>query len=223
MSQLVTFSIFKFDTMSSKYWALSQMQLAHSQIKKLKGQSFFKLMGSGQQGFKPWPDFSTYALLQVWDSIEAANAFHNNSNIIKSYQKHTTEIKIYFLRPFHVRGQWHQKSIFKAEDNQPDKNEEVVSLTRASINKRKIFKFWKTVPSAQLALNAQKNLIYAKGFGEYPLIEMATFSHWETYEAMRKYAYQTEEHQQAIKATRKGNLFNEELFASFRVSKIETC
>lgn len=223
MSQLVTFSIFKFDKLSSKYWALSQMQLAHSQIKKTKGQSFYKLMGSGRQGFKPWPDFSTYALLQVWDSIEAVNEFQNNSDIFKSYQKQATEIKTYFLEPFHTRGQWNQKSIFKAEASEPDKSEEIVSLTRASINKCKVFKFWKTVPSAQLALNAQKDLIYAKGFGEYPLFEMATFSHWKTYEAMRKYAYQTSGHQQAIKATRKDNLFKEELFASFRVIKTETC
>ncbi|SEA41207.1 hypothetical protein [Psychroflexus halocasei] len=223
MSDYVTFSVFKFDNTGSKYWALSQMQLAHTQLKKVKGQSFYKLMGSGQQGFKPWPDFSSYALLQVWDSKEAAKDFLDNSVIFKKYKNHSKKITTYFLQAFKARGQWNQKSIFKVEASQPDRIEEIVSLTRASVNKRKIFKFWKTVPAAQLTLNAQTDLIYAKGFGEYPLTEMATFSHWKTYDAMRKYAYKSKGHQQAIKATRKNHLFKEEMFASFRILKIETC
>lgn len=221
MSQLVTFSIFKFDQFNTKYWAFSRMQFAHQKLKNLEGQSFYKLMGSGKQGFKPWPDFSTYALLQVWDSIEDAEHSINQSEILNGYYTKAFQTKIYFLKAFQSRGQWNKKKVFKTTANLPAEDEEIVSLTRASIRKRKLLKFWKTVSLAHATLDTQKNLIFAKGFGEYPFIEMATFSHWKSHEDMLNYAYKEKEHQKAIKTTKVCDLFREELFASFKILKLK--
>lgn len=221
MNEIATFSIFKFDDFKSKFWALSQMQFAHQTLKSTKNQSFYKLMGSGKQGFQPWADFSTFALFQVWNSIEAAEDFQQTSSLFLKYQKKTTEVKTYFLQPFTVRGQWNTKSIFKSVlPQKPEANEAIVALTRASIRRSKLMKFWKTVSSANAALNAQKDLVYAKGFGELPFIEMATFSHWEAHDAMLNYVYHTQGHRNAIQKTRAQNFFKEELFATFRIIRI---
>lgn len=96
MNEIATFSIFKFDDFKSKFWALSQMQFAHQTLKSTKNQSFYKLMGSGKQGFQPWADFSTFALFQVWNSIEAAEDFQQTSSLFLKYQKRQPKSKLTF-------------------------------------------------------------------------------------------------------------------------------
>ena len=39
---------------------------------------FYKLLGTGSEGFSTWPDWSVYGLLQVWDSEALAESFKNN-------------------------------------------------------------------------------------------------------------------------------------------------
>lgn len=222
MNEIATFSIFKFDDFKSKFWALSQMQFAHQSLKSTKNQSFYKLMGSGKQGFRPWADFSTFALFQVWDSIEAAEDFQQTSSLFLRYQKKASYVKAYFLQPLTIRGQWNTNSIFKSVLPQtPEVNEAIVALTRASIRRSKLLEFWETVPPANAVLKSQKDLIYAKGFGELPFVEMATFSHWETYDAMLNYVYHTQGHRNAIQKTRAQNFFKEELFATFKILAIK--
>ena len=59
-------------------------------------------------------------------------------------------------------------------------------------------------------------MIYTKGIGEAPLIQMATFSIWENKEALHNYAYNSPEHQEAIRKTRKLDWYQEELFVRFQ-------
>ncbi|MDN6310055.1 MAG: DUF3291 domain-containing protein [Psychroflexus sp.] len=222
MNEIATFSIFKFDDFKSKFWALSQMHFAHQTLKTTKNQSFYKLMGSGKQGFRPWADFSTFALFQVWDSIEAAEDFQQSSTLFLKYQKNASDVKTYFLQPLTIRGLWNTESIFKPTlPQKPGEKEAIVALTRASIRRSKLLKFWESVPSANAILNAQKHLFYAKGFGELPFVQMATFSHWETHEAMLNYVYHSQGHRNAIQKAREQNFFKEELFATFRILAIK--
>jgi hypothetical protein len=49
------------------------MQFANKDLAKVNGLTFYRLMGSGKgRGFNPFPDWSVYCLLQVWESEEAA-------------------------------------------------------------------------------------------------------------------------------------------------------
>ena len=57
------------------------MSLAFDVLNKTPGLSFFKLLGTGSgKGFSLYPDFSTYAILCVWEKESYANAFIQNSN-----------------------------------------------------------------------------------------------------------------------------------------------
>jgi hypothetical protein len=56
------------------------MQFANKDLAKVNGLTFYRLMGSERRGFNPFPDWSVYCLLQVWESEEAAEVFFTSSD-----------------------------------------------------------------------------------------------------------------------------------------------
>jgi heme-degrading monooxygenase HmoA len=78
-------------------------------------------------------------------------------------------------------------------------------------------KFWQYVPTSQRPIQQGcKGLIYTKGIGESPLVQMATFSLWENMEALKNFAYHSPEHQVAIQKTRQLDWYKEEMFVRFQ-------
>jgi hypothetical protein len=45
-------------------------------------------------------------------------------------------------------------------------------------------RFWKYVPTSEEGLDGNEGLIYTKGVGEVPIIQMATFSLWKDFESV---------------------------------------
>ena len=86
----------------------------------------------------------------------------------------------------------------------------------------KLLKFWRFVPISQLPIELGcEGLIYTKGVGEVPIVQMATFSVWENVDLLKKYAYNSSEHREAIKKTHQIDWYKEEMFARFVPYKIE--
>ena len=190
--QITTISFFKFSSLQNKIWAVVMMLLAHKDLYKVKGLSFYRLMGSGKdKGFNPLPDWSVYSLIQVWKSEEAANEFFNRSKLIKKYKNHTKEMYTLYI----------------------------AIITRATIKLSWLFRFWKYVPTSQEPLDGNKGLIYTKGIGEVPVVQMATFSLWKNFNAVKEYAYKSKQHKDAIRKTRKNKWYKEELFSRFHPYK----
>ncbi len=219
MSQITTVTFFKFKTVTNKIWALSMMQLAHQSLKRAKGQSFYKLMGSGRGlGFNAFPDWSTYVLLQVWESEEAAQVFFDTAEIFKRFQMRATEIWTVYLKNVSAHGQWDGCNPFHIEESLPG-TEIIFVLTRATIKWHKIIPFWRYVPTSHQPLNENPGLIYTKGVGELPVIQMATLSIWRDKESLNNFAYSSKEHREAINKTRQLKWYKEELFARFKPYK----
>jgi heme-degrading monooxygenase HmoA len=219
MSQTTTITFFKFKTTSAKFWALSMMQLAHKSLKKVEGQSFYKLMGSGRGlGFNAFPDWSTYVLLQVWESEEAAHIFFDTAEIFQHYRKRSTEIWTVYLKNVSAHGQWDGGNPFQVEQSLPT-TETVFALTRATIKWHKLVSFWRYVPTSHQPLKDNTGLIYTKGVGELPIIQMATLSIWKDIESLNNFAYSSKEHREAINKTRQLKWYKEELFARFKPYK----
>ncbi len=215
MSQVTTISFFKFNSARHQLWALSMMQLAQNDLKKVNGQSFYKLMGSGRGlGFNAFPDWTTYVLLQVWESESAAELFFNGSALMKNYRQRTTEVWIVYLKNIASHGLWDGGNPFLAEKNIPQVNA-ILVLTRATIRWHKLISFWRYVPTSHKPLKDNDGLIYTKGVGELPVIQMATLSIWKDAQSLKNFAYNSSEHRQAIEMTRKLNWYKEELFARF--------
>ena len=195
------------------------MQFAHKDLSKVEGQSFYRLLGSGKGlGFNPLPDWSTYSLLQVWDSEAAANEFFSSSNIMQRYKNQSTERLTLYMKNISAGGTWVGKTPFeKAADLDP--TQPIAVITRATIKLNWLFRFWKYVPTSHETLAGNEGLIYTKGVGEVPIVQMATFSLWKDFESVKKFAYSSTQHQEAIRRTRKNDWYKEELFARFQPYK----
>lgn len=218
MNSITTVTLFNFSGFWNKIWAFGQMQFAHSSIRKTSGLNFYKLMGSGKDpGFNPLPDWNVYVLLCNWENEEAANDFFQHAAKFKQYQKHTAEQWTIFMKPIHAKGFWSGSNPFTPSKDLDDTNPLIAVITRATIRKKNLVQFWRYVPISQSPiLKGCKGLIYTKGIGEVPLVQMATFSIWQSIEDLKNFAYNSSEHKEAISKTHQIDWYKEEMFARFQ-------
>lgn len=216
MSQITTITFFRYTEFSAKVWGFKMMQYAHKDLRSIPGQSFYKLMGSGKgDGFNPFPDWSVYSLLQIWKNEAAAQDFFKNAGIMKKYRAKAHDVWTLYLINIRAVGTWSGKNPFISEATDPT-NPYLAVITRATIKTNRLYDFWRYVPKSRKLLKSNKGLIYTKGIGEVPVMQMATFSIWQNSDAMKTYAYGTDRHQGAIKKTRQLDWYKEELFSRFQ-------
>lgn len=218
MSSITTLTLFRFPGVLPKIWAFGQMQFSHTDLSKIHGLKFYKLMGSGRElGFSPLPDWGVYAMLCIWENEQCTEQFFNHAEIFKRYQAHTSEQWTIFMKPLQAKGLWSGGNPFTPATNLDLANPLIAVITRATIRAGKLLKFWNYVPISQRPIQQGcKGLIYTKGIGEVPLIQMATFSLWENMDALKNFAYNSPEHQEAIRKTQKIDWYKEEMFVRFQ-------
>lgn len=219
MGQITTLTFFKYPDFTGKLWAFWMMQFAHKPLSKIKGLQIYKLMGSGKEGFNPLPDWSVYGVLQIWDSEVDAQSFFHTSEIMNRYRKKSTEQWTIYMKGITAKGEWSGKNPFEKSDSLDAENQLISVVTRATIKTKSFFKFWKYVPTSQAPLAGNKGLIYTKGIGEVPFLQMATFSIWRDKASLMDFAYKSKEHKTAIKKTRELDWYKEELFSRFQPYK----
>ena len=196
------------------------MQFAHGALSKVNGCSFYKLMGSGKGlGFNPLPDWSVYSLLQIWENEAAADEFFKNHELVERYKAHTSEIWTVYMRNISAGGAWSGSNPFEKSSLLSKEDKSIAVITRATIKWNMLAKFWQYVPTSHQSLAGNDGLIYTKGIGEIPIIQMATFSLWKDLASVKKFAYESKEHRTAIEKTRSLNWYSEELFARFQPYK----
>jgi len=218
--QITTITFFKYTNLKDRLWAFSMMQFAHKALSNIKGMSFYKLMGSGKGlGFNPLPDWSVYSLLQVWESEQDAHIFFAGHQLVSKYQNHANELWTIYLKNVSSVGLWSGSNPFKKSLLLEEQNTMLAVITRATIKINKLYTFWRYAKIAQKPIKQANGLIYTKGIGEVPLIQMCTFSIWENSELLKQFAYKSEEHRLAIKKTRDLQWYKEELFARFQPYK----
>jgi heme-degrading monooxygenase HmoA len=194
------------------------MQLAHKHLTNVEGLTFYKLMGSGKGiGFNPLPDWSTYALLTVWEEESFAKDFFTTSHLFDLYKGKASSIKCHFMTCIKSHGKWSGHNPFQICDIEKASPLPIGIITRASIKKRHLLKFWNYVPHSTKALKNNPNLIYTKGIGEIPIVQMATFSIWKNMDAIIQFAYKDQHHKKAIALTKKYDWYKEEMFSRFEI------
>lgn len=198
-------------------WGLAQMGTSVPKLQQVPGLLFFKLLGSGHgKGFSIKPNFRRYGLMCTWQSEADANAFLLHSPLMQEYRQHTDEIWTLKMLPYQQHGFWDGQEPFAPVLALPHTSGPIAVLTRASINWRALPGFWRFVPETSQALDNAEGLICSIGLGELPLVRQATFSVWESVEAMKAYAYKNPLHKEVMRRTRSDNWYSEELFARFK-------
>jgi hypothetical protein len=219
--QVVTITFFKFDGFKDKWWALKQMKKARQQLSDINSLHFHKLLGSGSgNGFSLWPDFSVYAFLGVWNSYHAARKALLNFPVFLNMQARASHQLMLYMQSVRAKGSWNQLAPFNQEA-ESQAGEPIAVITRASIAPGKLFSFWKNVPSVSKALRKIDGMAFSKGIGEIPLLEQATFSIWKNRKTMVNYAYRGKKHREMIKKTQQLGWYSEELFAEFKILRVE--
>ncbi|NER09118.1 DUF3291 domain-containing protein [Muriicola jejuensis] len=219
--QITTLTFLRYTSISKKIWAFGMMQFAHASLKNTKGQEFYKLLGSGKAGFNPWPDWTVYALLQVWENEQSAEDFFRESSLMEKYRKMSDERWTLFMKNKMARGKWAGKMPFTKHPDIPDTIPYVAAITRATIKFKYLRKFWKSVPASQSPLEFNPGLLYTKGIGEVPFLQMATFSLWKDQQSLDAFAYRSKEHVKVIGDTRTLGWYREELFSRFQPYRSE--
>lgn len=196
------------------------MQFAKPVLNRVAGLAFYKLLGTGKEGFSTSPDWEVFSLLQHWESLDAAEAFFKEHNLFQQYQHRSAENWTLFMRPLRSNGLWNGQNPFETTPSESLSNPLMAVITRATIKRRYLRKFWSSVPSSRESLEGRNGLLYTKGIGETPFIHMATFSLWKDAESMQEFAYSAQGHLQAIRRTRELGWYSEELFARFQPFKM---
>ena len=221
MTQAVSVSFFRFEGIAARCWAFGQMQFARGPLRRLPDIGFVKMFGTGTgEGFTPLPNFGVYALMATWPSLEIAQARIRGAAVYHRYQRHAVEHATVFLTATKSRGLWDGQPPFTLGPEQSD-NECMAVLTRATLKKRHIFKFWRHTPAVSQTIRDQSNLLFKIGMGEVPWFQQVTFSIWNDAERMRAFAYKSASHAAAIKDVRAHGWFKEELYAHFRILAAE--
>lgn len=217
VGQVALMSLFRFRG-KNRYWAMRQMAVLPPILKVFPGLDFFKVLGTGAGlGYSSRPNLNQWGLLTVWPSVEAALDFYGNSEVIDQYRLKSNEDFSVLLRPIKSRGQWSGHSAFEPqpllEEPYP-----IAVLTRARLKLRFIIPFWKRVAGVSRSQKDYSGQLFSQGVGEWPWIHQATFSIWQSQEAMEQFAYgKNSKHLEAVKITRQKNGFKEELYARFQV------
>jgi hypothetical protein len=194
-------------------WGLSRFVIGKYSVKNIPGLAFFKILGSGQNGgFQLKPSLNKQGLLCVFDSVENATDFRENSTLIQRYQDHAEEFFCVTLQSFSTKGSWSSKTIEVTQA--PPISGPIAGITRASIKWYKAPQFWAKAPPAEDSLRQAHGCLLAAGLGEAPYLRQATFTMWDSQSSMDAYA-RSGAHLEAIRSAYQGAFFSESMFTRF--------
>jgi len=210
---MVTFTFFR---VASPWPAFKRMGQGPALLSTVPSLTFGKFLGTGAgNGFSVFPDFKTYALLAVWPDIASARQMLFESAYFLPWFSDAVASGTLFLDTCRVHGAWDGKQPFDVTVPQ-EADRPVAILTRATIKPTHLLSFWRDVPSVSRSLRAYPDgLLSAKGVGEWPLVQQATFSVWRKPAFADAYAYGGERHRRMVQKTRRTGWYAEELFARF--------
>ncbi len=196
-----------------RLWGWSRIVKGPQALQGHKQLAFAKVMGSGfEGGFGLRPSVSRQGLFAVFQSLDAADEFMDQSDLVHSYRQRASECCVLALRAWSCRGSWDGTAL--ALSAQQAVAGPVAALTRASIAVRKASDFWRYAPASQASLETAAGCQLAVGLGEAPFLRQATFTLWDSVAAMDAYA-RSGPHLEAIKAAAQRQFFTESMFARF--------
>lgn len=214
--EITRITFFKFNSLKTMFWAFKAMGLYSSQLQKVSGAKFIKLLGSGGSGgFGVWPNFKIYGILSVWNNRSEMAEFEKTSLVWQEYNNQAAEITNIELSCIMAHGLWDNTQPFFAQKQEI--TNEMVVLTRGRIKWSKLVQFWWSVAPSSKAMFANEGIKMAVGVGELPLVQQATISIWKNAQAMQDFAYKSGIHKHVIKQTKEQKWYSEDLFARFKI------
>jgi hypothetical protein len=194
-------------------WGLSRLVLGERAIGNVRGLRFARVLGSGRDGgFGLAPGLDHQGLICFFDEEDSARAFAQGAPVMHAYRDHARESLVALLRATSCRGRWGGASL--AVTAPPQADAPMAALTRASIRLRHAAAFWRHAPATHDGIARAEGCRLAVGLGEAPLLRQATFSLWDSAQAMDAYA-RSGAHLAAIAGAYQQGWFSESMFVRF--------
>jgi hypothetical protein len=136
-----------------------------------------------------------------------------------AYRRRADELWTVRLQPLSWHGTWGGVDPFAGVAPEPPLAHglgPLAILTRATIRPGRLAAFRAAARRVNAELARRPGLLGAIGIGEAPLFTQATFSLWDSPQAVRGFAYAEPEHMAAMRRRAAEGWYSEELFARFR-------
>jgi len=178
-----------------------------------------RLLGcGGQEGFSIMPDFNRYCLYYALDDPDEEPRL-KQGRLWRLVANPSIEALHFHLRPASGQGTW--DGLEPVDYSGPKVGERpFVVLTHARVHRSKARAFWRSVPAVRAQIREAQGCPYHIGFGEHPLLTLATFSVWTDLAAMRAFAYGGTAHHTTNRAARGEHWLTESLFARFEIERL---
>lgn len=215
------------------FFAFISMALFRLPLWLSRNISFWRLLGSGKNGtFDIIPDLKQWAILVIIPEKEVNNLVQLNEikilennilgNFITSYISiFCGKVQAILLDPHEGHGLWNGKEVFGAlPKSGTGWQGPIAVLTRATIRLSKAKSFWKHVDSVASQMATADGFVTSYGIGEIPFIKQATFSVWQSKQAMQDFAYKLPIHKEVVRKTHQEKWYSEDMFVRFRLLKV---
>jgi hypothetical protein len=178
-----------------------------------------RLLGcGGQDGFSIVPDFNRYCMYHALDDPTEEPQLQT-TRFWRLAAEPSIETLHFRLRPATGHGTWDGSEPFRYSGRKVGERPFVV-LTHARVHRAKAQAFWRSVPAVREHLREATGCAYQIGFGEHPLLTLATFSVWTDLTSMRTFAYGSTAHGATNRAARSEGWLSESLFARFEIEEL---
>ena len=187
--------------------------------------NFWKLLGCGKNGsFDIHPDWRQWGIVCVLNynqtfSIEETTINQNVFGKLISGWWKLFNCKTYtiILEPIEGHGTWDRKEVFGKLPKMSAYEGKIAVLTRATLRINKLKTFFEHAKFISDKMRSAEGFVSSVGIGEIPWIKQATFSIWESKNAMKNFAYKLNEHKEVIRKTREENWYKEDMFVRFKI------
>jgi quinol monooxygenase YgiN len=225
--------------------SVAHMALDRRSLSSVDGLRFWKLLGTGSSDTFALRDAdpSLWGFFGVWESSDALTRFVESGKVAKAWVKRSDEQWSASLRPLRSKGLWAGRDPFEgfvlsdtaspaptspvsgspasalntAGPTSSPGRSQIAVLTRARVKPAQWRSFARAIPPVATAMKSAEGLRFALGIGEAPIGLQATFSVWDSSEAIAAFAYKGEAHRSVIQRTASSDWYAEELFSRYAV------
>lgn len=205
----------------SLLWGLSRLVLGARGVGQFPGLRFVRVLGSGREGgFGLSPGLRYQGLMVFFDEEQQARDFAAKAPAVRDRLARSEQSLVAVLCATSARGSWGGVPMQAGAPGDAGPGHPIAVLTRASIRPMQAATFWRHSPASERALARTEGCSLAVGLGEAPVLRQATFSLWDSAEAIDAYARHGAHGHAARNAWRDG-WFSEWMFVRFRVLSLQ--